>query len=346
MGTSILKRKREVADTSRKIRVLEKPIVRAAFEAQEEEEDEIEEGEESPDDNEDGSEDDEGEELDPQEIFRRHFESRFAPIPEKLLSKKSANLKPKLKTKEGVEADDMRSDSEGEYDGGEVDEKDDESDFSGLSDDESAAITVIDHSTSVSTDGIKLSKAELKKFMSSKAPSLLPTETVAGAIKAVKPADDADPSEATNLKNDLALQRLLSESHLLDQTSHQLEGKNRHKATDLRLQGLGAKTSILVQEKMPLSHKRGIMKKAAEKEEFRRREARENGIILERAKNAKKGGEKKRERGVGAPGVGRFSGGTLSLSKKDIAEIEGPKRTMSSGKGKRGGRGGKRGGKR
>jgi hypothetical protein len=98
---------------------------------------------------------------------------------------------------------------------------------------------------------------------------------------------------------------------------------------------LGSKTSILKQEKMPMSHRKGIITKNSEKEDRRRREARENGIILEKAK-MKKTSEGMRDRGVGAPGVGKFSGGTLKLSKKDISDIEGPQRG-------RGGRGGGRG---
>ena len=94
---------------------------------------------------------------------------------------------------------------------------------------------------------------------------------------------------------------------------------------------------------MPMAHRKGMITKRTEKEEKRRREARENGIILEKAKVAKKSSEPKRDRGVGGPGVGKFSGGMLKLSKKDISDIEGPKRDNFS----RGGRGGRgRGGKR
>ena len=88
-----------------------------------------------------------------------------------------------------------------------------------------------------------------------------------------------------------------------------------------------------------MAHRKGIIAKQTEKEGKRRREARENGIILEKVKMGTKGSGGKRERGVGAPGVGKFSGGTLKLSKKDIFEIEGPKKSAAS----RGGRGGGRG---
>jgi len=161
--------------------------------------------------------------------------------------------------------------------------------------------------------------------------------------------DDDDISEAANLKKDLALQRLISESHLLDSSSYTVSGNNRHKALDMRIQALGSKTSILRQEKMPMAHRKGIEAKKRNDDEKRRKEAKENGIILEKATNtksnaAKKETGKKRDRGVGAPSVGRFSGGTLKLSKRDIFEVEGPKRS-DSGRGGRGGRGGGRGGR-
>lgn len=158
--------------------------------------------------------------------------------------------------------------------------------------------------------------------------------------------EEDDTSEAANVKKDLELQRFLKESHLLESaTDHSFSGKNRHKATDLRLQALGSKTSILKQEKMPMSHRRGIVAKQNEREEKRRKEAKENGIILEKAKmGVKKGSEGKRDRGVGAPGVGKFLGGTLKLSKKDIFDIEGPRKSVSGRGGRGGGRGrGKRG---
>jgi hypothetical protein len=111
------------------------------------------------------------------------------------------------------------------------------------------------------------------------------------------------------------------------------------------LQALGSKTSIYKQENMPLAHRRGILSKQAERESTRRKEARENGIILERAKSKDKFGGK-RDRGVGGPGVGKFSGGTLTLSKKDIMDIEGPKKSFGGGGRGGGGRGGRGGGKR
>ena len=152
--------------------------------------------------------------------------------------------------------------------------------------------------------------------------------------KSAIPVSEHDgETEAANLKKDLALQRLLKESHLLESSqslSH--TGRNRHKALDLRLQDMGSKTSVFAQQNMPIAQRKGIAKKSTEREDLRRKHALENGIIIEKAV---KGGGKagiKRQRGIGAPSVGKFQGGMLKLSKKDLATIQGPKK---SSKGRR-----------
>lgn len=90
-----------------------------------------------------------------------------------------------------------------------------------------------------------------------------------------------------------------------------------------------------------MSHRKGIISKQSEREEKRRREARENGIILEMVKGGtKRQKEGRRDRGIGGPGVGKFAGGTLRLSKKDIFDIEGPKRKFMPKGGRERGRGG------
>ena len=143
-------------------------------------------------------------------------------------------------------------------------------------------------------------------------------------------------TEAANLKKDLALQRLLRESHLLDSHSSLApSGQNRQKALDLRLQGLGSKSSIMSQQKMPLTHRKGIVAKATKRDEIRRTEAKENGIVLEKAVKIKKVGDARRQRGIGAPSVGKFQGGMLKLSKKDVADIEGPRKISKERVGKR-----------
>ncbi|KAK4947051.1 pre-rRNA processing and 40S ribosomal subunit assembly [Elasticomyces elasticus] len=254
-----------------------------------------------------------------QAAFRTAFEAKFRP-----LDIERPVVKPAIVTaQEDVE-------EEGEA----------ESDWSGISGDED--VEVIEHALPLAGDE-QMTKQEMRAFMSSRPPIEKQTKQPTARQK-TQPAED-DEAETANLQNDLALQRLLKESHLLDPSASKNTtspfGSNRHKATELRLQALGSKTSILTQDRMPMAHRKGIMAKSEEREERRRREAKENGIILERAKAAKatRGGAMRREGGVGAPGVGRFKSGTLQLSRRDVASIEGPKR----GGGKSRGRGGKRG---
>lgn len=205
----------------------------------------------------------------------------------------------------------------------------------------------------------KLPKSILKSFMSSKPPSILPsTASVAKTRGKKRPApddsiEDEDPTtEASLLKNDLALQRLLRESHLLDASSTTLEatGKNRLKATESRVQALGGK-DITVQRHSMITRK-GMDTAKRTKEEKRRKDAKEAGIVLEKEVRIKKMSEreKTRDRGFG-PSVGRFKNGTLVLSKKDVMDIEGRTGGGSSGKGGRGkvgkgAKGGKKGGKK
>ena len=145
--------------------------------------------------------------------------------------------------------------------------------------------------------------------------------------------DDDDGTDADNLKNDLALQRLLKESHLLESASELAPtGKNRHKALDMRMQSVGAKSS-LYQQKMPSAHRKGMKAKASAKDDKRRREAKENGIILEKpAPKSKPTSTKKRERGVGGSSIGKFTGGTLNLSQRDYNSITGSGKKSSKGR--------------
>jgi hypothetical protein len=80
-----------------------------------------------------------------------------------------------------------------------------------------------------------------------------------------------------------------------------------------------------------MAHRRGIKAKALMRDEARRKEAQENGIVLEKASKGKRNGAVKRDRAIGTPAVGTFVGGTLKLSRKDIHEINGP-RSVATGK--------------
>lgn len=86
-----------------------------------------------------------------------------------------------------------------------------------------------------------------------------------------------------------------------------------------------------------MSMRKGIESAKVSRETQRRREAAENGIVLERKGGNSRGKRKRGSASVDMPGVGRMRGAELSLSERDIRSIE------SGGGGFRGGRGGSRG---
>jgi hypothetical protein len=256
-----------------------------------------------------------------QELFRRAFEAKFKPLDVE-------PKKPKIEKAPAVEEE----------------EEEEESDWSGLSDSESNKVEVIEYKDATYDSDEEASKAAKRAFMSSKPPTT--AAPASGKLVVKKKTEDTDSGETANLKNDLALQKLLRESHLLSASSSgastptlTTSGIARHKSTDLHLQSLGAKASVFTQKKMPMAQRKHMAQKARLTEEKRRHDAREAGVILEREQRVgMKDKEKKRERGVGGPSIGKFRGGTLSLSKKDV-------RSITGGPGSQGGKGGKGKGK-
>lgn len=249
--------------------------------------------------------------------FQRAFEAKFRPL-------EHAPIQPHK-----IDTTDSDSDS--------TDEISKESDWSGFSDDEEDdPVEVVAH---VAANGNlpEVHRSHQRAYMSSKPPSSA-AESMHSQSKQ-KSAEKDDASEAANFKHDLALQRLLKESHLLEPGSFNTnstvpEGKGRLRALDLRLQDLGAKTSLATQEKMPIAHRKGISSKAVGREQKRRKDAADNGVILEKVKHATKD-TKWRDRSVGGPTVGKFRGGTLKLSGKDLRDIQGPKKQVKGNKGGR-----------
>ncbi|KAM0334325.1 hypothetical protein ACHAQA_001349 [Verticillium albo-atrum] len=269
-----------------------------------------------------------------QAIFRRHFEAQFAPLPEA--------KKPKV-TEAEAEEEILQDDAE-------VD-----SEWDGVSDEEPEnAIEVVDHTDAKPHDPTAgMTKRELKAFMSSRPPS----QTDKPPPPPAKPSPSDEPDESTLRAQDIALQRLLSESHLLASLNPTTApagaaskpfaaGKLRHRTTDLRIQSLAAAgaplakkaTSLFTQAKMPMAMRKRITATRDAREDKRRREARENGVVLERVAPVKKVEKKGRhERALDGPEVGRMRGAELKLSDRDVQRIE--------GSGGRGGRGGKFGGR-
>ncbi|TPX14363.1 uncharacterized protein E0L32_005559 [Thyridium curvatum] len=293
---------------------------------------------------------------DAQAIFRKHFEAQFQLLPEDQPLRKA----------EGEDEEDEEDDE----DDSEEDGSDAESEWDGLSgdeeDDDVTAVQVIDHSTNThSSEDSAFTKAELRAYMvrltslprtnqSSKPPSsTFPSSDDTkppSSRRSSKPASASDEPEdsAALLANDLALQRLISESHLLAASSPHLSsspsaskpfasGRARQAATSLRLAALGASpASLAPQHKMPMAQRKGIAAAAAAREHKRRREAKLNGVVLERpdgsgsGSGSSKGKDPRGRRRAGggpvdAPSVGRMRGAELRLSKRDIRDVEGPR---------------------
>ncbi|KAM0347150.1 hypothetical protein ACHAPU_005090 [Fusarium lateritium] len=271
-------------------------------------------------------------------VFRRHFEAQFAPLPDAEETKPSSK-----KTKHGDTDDEDSEESDVYGNASDENDEDDDDAWGGLSGDDSSeeeeqevsTVEVVDHSSKQPSNIATMSKRELKAFMSSRPPDQ--------TVRESEPASSATPSSSTDLPEDapsllaqdLELRRLLAESHLLAPVLSAsgttvapkafAAGRTRQKATDLRVQALGSKVSIHKQEKMPMNMRKGIVAAADARETKRRREAKENGIILERETGKKKAGRRDRGRDVAVdrPGVGRLRGAELRLSDKDIKGIEG-----------------------
>jgi hypothetical protein len=261
---------------------------------------------------------------DMQARFRKAFEAKFAPL----------DIEPVTKVQKVEEpGEDLEEDSDwsGISTPGDDDEDEDET---------SRGVQVFDY-TAAQQPRMKGSKSEYRAFMSAKPPTLSATTTAKPKSAPKAPKEDASV-EAAHIKNDLELQKLLRESTLLSSNAPTYSTRTgstrettdaRHKLTDLHLQSLGAKKSIFTQKSMPMSHRKGISMKTKMRDDKRRSEAKENGITLEKEQKERKA-VGKRDRGVGAPSVGKFKGGTLTLSKKDLRGL-----TSSAGdklKGKKG----------
>lgn len=146
------------------------------------------------------------------------------------------------------------------------------------------------------------------------------------------------PEDArTLMSQDLELHRLITESHLLDPHSklHSkpfADGRIRMHTADHRITTLApGTTSILSQKSMPMSMRKGIETTKKGREDLRRKEATENGVVLERkgggaggagGSGAKGKNKKKPHARVDMPGIGRMKGSELTLSESDIKSIE------------------------
>ncbi|KAH6888614.1 hypothetical protein B0T10DRAFT_488523 [Thelonectria olida] len=264
-------------------------------------------------------------------IFQRHFEAQFSPLPGAT-----------AKATEASPTDDATGDDESESSAEESeDDKEDNDEWGGLSEEEPdeeedkalTVVEVVDHSRAQPPKPSSMSKRELKAFMSSRPPDQTSLNATPSTTSSSPASSSTLPEDAPSLlAQDLELRRLLAESHLLapsrSSTNNTITpktfaaGRTRQKATDLRVQALGAKISIHKQEKMPMNMRKGMVASANARETKRRREAKENGIILEKETGQKSKRSRGRDLGVDRPGVGRLRGSELRLNDRDVRSIE------------------------
>ncbi|KTW27412.1 hypothetical protein T552_02391 [Pneumocystis carinii B80] len=155
---------------------------------------------------------------------------------------------------------------------------------------------------------------EFHSFMSSKLPNFYEKR------KSIKEVDKRQDLDYKQLKNDIALQRLLRECHLLkkgsDSSTFSLEpvGKQRHKIIENRIKLLGGKE---IKEKIPFKIRLGMKLKAKIRSDIAKKKAKESGLV--RALPAPKSKAKhKRNYGLNEIRIGKYHKGMITLSEKDI----------------------------
>ncbi|KAL9060769.1 MAG: hypothetical protein Q9162_000473 [Coniocarpon cinnabarinum] len=280
-----------------------------------------------------------GDEEQERDIFRRAFEERFAPLQGSSTTtrqSKGSNRHPRSRhASNGKIAD--KHQAKDEWSG--LDSDDGSLSSLEIPDSQNdSAVQIINHTSNYNTDTQdEITQRTAKRaFMTSKPPTS--TSRTPNKSLPIDPNEDAQTAHE-HLKNDLELSRLIQESHLLSQQpgiTFQSSKPNLHsrlKTTESRLASLGARDSVLKQRNVPAVIRNGIKNKGREREDKRRREARENGIVLEKAATERKErDERRRERSVGNPSVGKFKGGMLTVGKRDLGRLTTPKAMKRGGK--------------
>lgn len=189
-------------------------------------------------------------------------------------------------------------------------------------------VVTFDHNTVTGT-GSTATK-DYKSFMSGKVPKIIERQT---SSKVRNPGDESSDDSEEDLKKDKELQKLLRESHLLvEQGGDSLEtsGKIRHKAIQAQLISNGA--SKEKQQKMPLGMRKSMVAAAKKRAEAAVKHNRESGIVTARKTAEVK---KKQNKTLHELNVGKYKNGKLTITRREIDRINGPK-PSSSGQKKRG----------
>lgn len=306
------------------------------------------------------------------EIQRKNFEAQFGSLDDMGFEDKTKVVEEEF---EGFSGSDSGSnDSEGSQ----SDESDESDEMSEDEDSDYSTTNLTDNASTTSgpkvirlNDSFSqpiLSKKEQKQIRSGKILSLeeqakkerAQTKLTAKQQAANKKEDDE------NLENDVKLQRLLQESHILshdlkysgaDVTLQTLDyeeptGKARKKALTSRIRNL-SDTKPIKLEKMPMSMRKGMIRSREKKIAKYEEDAKNAGIILSKVKkgelrdlNMGKGstfqsdrlgtGVKKvnrvRDRGLKIHSIGKSTKNGLIISKKEIERINGGRSSTTKGR--------------
>lgn len=312
------------------------------------------------------------------EVQRRNFEAQFGSIEEMGFSDKSKQVEESESESDafGGFGEEGEMSSEEDEDEDEPKEDFDDSDDSSVSV-EHTAPKVVRLNQSFGAPQTVLSRKEQRMLRAGRAPTLVEIEKKEQELSKITKhqRQQAAKEDEENLENDMKLQRLLKESHIL---AHQVEhsgaaltlqtldyeapvGNARKRTLDARIRGLSATNSATgglpkKLENMPMSMRKGMIQARDKRISKYEEEARNAGIVLSKVRkggvrelnigrgatvssdrlgSGKKDTRQFRDRGLKIHAVGKSTRNGLIIPQADIDRINQKDRGK---KGKRGGR--------
>ncbi|ANZ73562.1 BA75_00202T0 [Komagataella pastoris] len=312
----------------------------------------------------------ESEKLDALEIQRRNFEAQFGSLEDmgyidKTKIRRNSNKIGEHTDNEDDSGSESDTSNEGKTSGSEefngFSENEEEEDYDEIETQLQGQPKTVKFTENFNTFK-EPSKDELKMVRAGKPISLKALQEKQKLALKNSAANNSEEQE--HLVNDLQLQRLLDESHLLAGSSERFSGADLLDTIDFeepigkaRLRTLNARVRKLAStngkngglparlEKMPMSMRKGMIKKQLEREAEFEKEAKEAGIVLSKKRKGEfrnlatgdrvtsksdrigtgiKKVAKMRDRGLKINSVGRSTRNGLVITPKEIAKVSGP----------------------
>lgn len=298
------------------------------------------------------------------EIQRRNFEKQFGNLEEMGFVDKSKTATPES-SESLSEEDPVMEDGEEVENGASSDSESEEESEEELSSEEEEVKPKVVKLVADDSVPTMASKEDKKLLRKGRAPTLAEIERKKAELAKItkKQQAQAAKEDAENLDNDLKLQRLLSESHIL---AHNMEhlgaeltmqtidyeapvGNARRRILDQRIREVAATNSSTKGlpkklEKMPMKLRKGIINARERRVAEYEREAREAGIVLSKVKKGqlrelelgrgatassdrlgvgKKQKNRIRDRGLKINLIGKATRNGLRISADEISRING-----------------------